>query len=74
LKEALNALELSEAASKELNASLSRIRSYSERLSEYCKTLEKENRKLRTGNTFLKIGCGAGGGAAIVLLILLCVL
>jgi septal ring factor EnvC (AmiA/AmiB activator) len=72
LKEALNALELSEAALTDLKASLSRIRGYSKTLNEYCLTLEKENRKLRTGNKFLKIGCGAGGAFLIALILLLC--
>ena len=70
----MNAAEKSEADLTELKSSLAKIRSYSDGLSEYCKTLEQEASRLKRSNTAWKTGCGAAGGAAIVLLILLCVL
>lgn len=74
LKSALNNLKLSEADLAELKTTLAKIQSYSLALEEYCKGLESENKKLKRSNAALKIGCGAGGGAAVVLLILLFVL
>ena len=74
LQAALNAAEKSEAGLTELKSSLERIRSYSKELSEYCKALEQENARLKRSNAAWKTGCGAAGGAAIALLILLCVL
>ena len=74
LQAALNAAEKSEADLTELKSSLAKIRSYSDELSEYCKTLEQEASRLKKNKAAWKAGCGAAGGAVIVLLILLCVL
>jgi hypothetical protein len=71
LKEALNGLELSEAASKELNASLSKIRDYSEMLNGYCLTLEKENAGLKRSKAAWKAGCAGTGGAFLIVLLIL---
>jgi chromosome segregation ATPase len=74
LQAALNAAEKSEADLTELKSSLAKIRSYSDELSEYCKTLEADAARLKRSNTVWKTGCGAAGGAVIALLILLCIL
>jgi len=74
LRQALNFLEQSEADLTELKASLSRIRTYSEELNEYCLTLEQENKALNKKNKGLKIGLGISSGAAGALLVALLIL
>jgi BMFP domain-containing protein YqiC len=71
---ALDAVGKSESELAELKNSLARIRGYSTGLSEYCKTLEADNAKLAKANSAWKKGCGITGGAAALLLILLCIL
>jgi len=74
LHQALNSLEQSETDSTELKEALSRIRTYSDELNEYCLTLEKENKALSDKNKGLKIGLGISSGAAGTLLIVLLIL
>jgi septal ring factor EnvC (AmiA/AmiB activator) len=69
LRQALSALEQSEADLTELKASLSRIRTYLDGLNEYCLALESENAGLRSKNRGLKAGLGVSSGAAGVLVL-----
>jgi uncharacterized protein HemX len=74
LRQALNFLEQSEADLTELKTSLSRIRTYSDGLNEYCLTLEQENAVLNNKNRGLKTGLGISSGAAGILLIALLII
>jgi len=74
LQQALNYLEQSETDLTELKASLSRIRTYSEELNEYCLALEQENKALINKNRGLKIWLGISSGAAGTLLVALLIM
>jgi chromosome segregation ATPase len=74
LRQALGFLEQSETDLTELKASLSKIRSYSDGLNEYCLALEKENAALAGKNRGLKAGLGISSGAAGALAVILLIL
>jgi septal ring factor EnvC (AmiA/AmiB activator) len=74
LRQASDTLNQSDGGLTELRNTLSRIRSYSDGLAEYCAALENENGRLKTENRALKISAGISGGAAGVLAIVLLIL
>jgi chromosome segregation ATPase len=70
LRQALSALEQSEADLTELKASLSRIQTYSDGLNEYCLALESENAGLKSKNRGLKAGLGVSSGVLVLVLLM----